>query len=88
MSLVLSEADRNLLRLLVDSDGRISSNELSRQLRVPTSSIARARERLEQAYITKQYSLDPTKFGWHRIDLPISIRGGQRTSLVKILSKM
>ncbi|MDH2902065.1 MAG: Lrp/AsnC family transcriptional regulator [archaeon] len=87
MASTLSEADRKLLRLLVDSEGSVSSNELSRRLRIPSSSIGRARKRLEQAYVSKQYSLDPTKFGWRRVDLLISTDGGKTMSLGKTLLK-
>jgi DNA-binding Lrp family transcriptional regulator len=87
MASALSEADKKLLRLLLDSDGSVSSNELSRRLHIPTSSIDRVRKRLEQTYVSKQYSLDPTKFGWRRIDLLISSEGGKTMSIGKTLLK-
>jgi DNA-binding Lrp family transcriptional regulator len=86
-SSLLSESDRKLLRLLVDSHGSASSNQLSRELHIPTSSIARTRRRLEQTYISKQYSLDPTKFGWRRIDLLIYVGGGKSKGIGKSLLK-
>ena len=87
MASALSEADKKLLQLLVDSDGSVSSNELSRRLHIPTSSIDRGRKRLEQTYVSKQYSLDPTKFGWRRIDLLISSEGGKTMNIGKALLK-
>jgi DNA-binding Lrp family transcriptional regulator len=87
MSSILSKRDRKLLQLLVDSHGSASSNQLSQKLRIPTSSIARTRRRLEEGYISKQYSLDPTKFGWRRIDLLIYVDGGKTTGIGKSLLK-
>ena len=87
MSSILSETDRKLLRLLVDSHGSVSSNQLSQKLRIPMSSITRTRRRLEQSYVSKQYSLDPTKFGWRRIDLLIYVDGGKATGIGKSLLK-
>ena len=67
----LSEADRKMLKLLLDSDGNVSSNELSHKLGVSIASIDEQRKRLEDTYLIKHYSVDPTKFGWRRIDLLI-----------------
>lgn len=85
MHAVLSKADNKILRLLVDSEGRVSSDELSRELRIPRTSIGRMRKRLEETYVVKQYSLDPTKFGWRRIDLLIQSNGGKTLSISKAL---
>jgi DNA-binding Lrp family transcriptional regulator len=87
MRSVLSETDRKILRLLVDSRGSASSNQLSQTLHMPSSLIERTRRRLEQSYITKQYSLDPTKFGWRRIDLLIYVDGGKTMGIGKSLLK-
>jgi DNA-binding Lrp family transcriptional regulator len=83
----LTEADRKILGLLLDSEGRVSSNELSRQLKVPIGSIEVRRKTLEETYLIKQYSIDPTKFGWRRIDLLIYTDGGMTMSIGKELLK-
>ncbi len=83
----LSETERKMLRLLLDSEGSVSSDELSRQFDVSTDSIQEHRKRLEETCLIRQYSLDPTKFGWRRIDLLIYTDGGQTTSIGKALLK-
>ena len=83
----LSEADKELLRLLIDSEGRIPSQELSLQLGIPLSTVQRRRKRLEETYLVKTYSLDPLKFGFRRIDLLIAIGGGASVSVGKELLK-
>jgi DNA-binding Lrp family transcriptional regulator len=83
----LSKADRKMLGLLLDSEGRVSSDELSRQFKVPVGSIKERRKQLEDAYLIKHYSVDPTKFGWRRIDLLIYAHGGMAMRIGKELLK-
>lgn len=77
----LSELDRKMLRLLLDSEGVISSHELSVKLSVPVSTVQRRRKRLEESYLIKHYSLDPMKFGYRKIDLLIYTEGGETISI-------
>jgi len=72
----LSEADRKMLKLLVDSEGTVSTHEISEVLGVPLSTVQRRRKRLEDTYLIRTYSLDPMKFGYRRIDLLIYSEGG------------
>jgi DNA-binding Lrp family transcriptional regulator len=83
----LSQADREMLRLLLDSEGRVSADELSRRLKVPIGSIQERRKRLEETYLIKDYLIDPTKFGWRRIDLLIYTDGRETMSIGKALLK-
>jgi DNA-binding Lrp family transcriptional regulator len=83
----LSEADRKILRLLLNSGGRVSSSELSRQLKVSINSVREQRKRLEKTWIIKHYSLDPTKFGWRQIDLLICSSAGATMNLGKAMLK-
>ncbi len=82
---MLSEADKRLLRLLIDSEGRIPSHELSLQLGIPLSTVQRRRKKLEDTYLVKTYSLDPLKLGYRRIDLLIATGGGASISVGKEL---
>ena len=46
----LSNLDRRLLKLLLESEGGISSLELSRRLNIPVSTVKRRRNHLEEEY--------------------------------------
>ncbi|MHB8566802.1 MAG: Lrp/AsnC family transcriptional regulator [Nitrososphaerales archaeon] len=81
----LSEIDRKMLKLLLDSEGRIPTHELSLQLGIPLSTVQRRRKRLEETYLVKAYSLDPMKFGFRRIDLLIYTEGGATMDIGKEL---
>ncbi len=53
----LSDMDRKMLRLLLDSEGTIPTHELSLKLDIPLSTIQRRRKRLEEEYLIRHYSL-------------------------------
>jgi DNA-binding Lrp family transcriptional regulator len=81
----LSDLDRKILRLLLDSEGSIATHEISQQLDMPISTVQRRRKRLEDEYLIKHYSLDPMKFGYRRIDLLIYTEGGETMKIGKEL---
>ena len=81
----LSDMDRKMLRLLLDSEGSIPTHEISEQLGMPISTVQRRRKRLEEEYLIKHYSLDPMKFGYRKIDLLIYTEGGETMNIGKEL---
>jgi DNA-binding Lrp family transcriptional regulator len=81
----LSDLDRKMLRLLLDSEGSIPTHELSLKLDMPISTVQRRRKRLEDEYLIKHYSLDPMKFGYRLIDLLIYTEGGETMNIGKKL---
>ena len=83
----LSEFDGKILRLLLDSEGKIPSHEISLQLGIPLSTVQRRRKRLETDFLVKTYALDPMKFGWRKVDLLIYTRGGATIELGRELLK-
>ena len=83
----LSNLDRKMLKILLDTEGTIPTHELSQQVGVPLSTVQRRRKRLEQDYLIKHYSIDPVKFGYRRIDLLISTSGGGTVEIGKELLK-
>jgi DNA-binding Lrp family transcriptional regulator len=83
----LSEIDRKILRLLLDSEGHIATLELSKETGIPLSTVQRRRKRLESEYVIKHYSLDPMKFGYRKIDLLIYTEGGGTMDIGKELLK-
>ena len=82
---LLSEVDRQMLRLLIESEGTMPTHEISQQLGVPLSTVQRRRKRLEENYLVKYYALNLEKFGWRRIDLLIATEGGATISVGKEL---
>ena len=58
----LSEVDRELLKVLLNPNGRSSSVLLSKKLGIPKTTIQRRRKRLEKEYLQLSYSLNLEKF--------------------------
>jgi DNA-binding Lrp family transcriptional regulator len=83
----LSEVDRKMLKLLLESEGRMHTREISQQLGITLSTANNRRKRLERDYIVKDYSLDPIKFGWRKIDLLNYTVGGGTIDIGKGLLK-
>jgi DNA-binding Lrp family transcriptional regulator len=81
----LSDVDRKMLKLLLQSEGKMHSHEISQELGVPISTVQRRRKRLEEIYLIKSYTLNPVKFGWRRIDFLIATEGGATMSVGKEL---
>ena len=76
-----------MLRLLLDSEGLVRTQEISQQLGIPLSTVQRRRKRLEEDYLVRHYSLDPMKFGYRKIDLLIYTEGGGTIEIGKELLK-
>jgi len=81
----LSEVDRELLKVLLNPNGRSSSVLLSKKLGIPKTTIQRRRKRLEKEFLQFSYSLNLEKFGWRRVDLLIATRYGKTSCVAKQL---
>jgi DNA-binding Lrp family transcriptional regulator len=84
---VLSNIDRQLLKILLIPDGKISSKSIARKLGLPATTVQRRRKRLEKDILTQSYQLDVTKFGWHKVDFLIATESGKTGLIGKTLLK-
>jgi DNA-binding Lrp family transcriptional regulator len=87
MPSALSGVDRRILAILLESDRRVSSSEMSKRLGIPMSTVQRRRKRLEKEYITANYSLNSKNFGWRTVDLLIATERGATLQVGKELLK-
>jgi DNA-binding Lrp family transcriptional regulator len=85
--LVLSNIDRQLLKILLAPDGKISSKSIASKLGLPATTVQRHRKRLEKDILTQSYELDVTKFGWHKVDFLIATESGKTGLIGKTLLK-
>lgn len=79
----LSAVDKNLLKMLLESQGDTSSLQLSRELEIPLSTVQRRRKRLEGRFIVHSYSLKYDAFAKRQITFIVSLCGGIRSEVVK-----
>jgi hypothetical protein len=80
----LSDMDKKLLQILLSPNGNLKSSIISKELRVPITTIRR-RKRLESEFLKSYYVLDIEKFGWRRVDFFISVRNGKINSVANKL---
>ena len=85
--LVLSNSDKKILHNLFSSQGRASSQSLSKALDIPISTIQRRRKRLETNLIERRYVLKAEKLGWRTASLFISTVSGRTTEIGKEILK-
>jgi DNA-binding Lrp family transcriptional regulator len=83
----LSDVDRKLLKALLVPDGKLSSKSLARRLGLPATTIQRRRKRLEKEFLKLSYTLDLSKFGWHKVDFLIATESGKTSLVGKTLLK-
>lgn len=80
---IFSDVDKQVLKSLIISNGRISSLTLSRQLDIPLTTVQRRRKRLESEFVEMNYVMKLDKIGWRKANLMISTDKGR----AKIIGK-
>jgi DNA-binding Lrp family transcriptional regulator len=84
-AIYLSQVDRKILKILLSPNGRPSSKALARKLGLPATTVQRRRNRLEKEFLKTYFSLDLTKFGWHKVDFLIATENGRTDEIAKAL---
>ena len=80
-----SEVDKQILKVLLEPKGNVSSRVLAQKLGLPRSTIHRRRSRLEKNYLNLHYSLNLVDLGYRRVDLLIYTERGATRSIAKKL---
>lgn len=84
---ILSSIDKKILKALLESRGKPSSIQLSKELDIPLATVQRRRKRLEEEFVRESYSLRYDKFGRRQITFIISLGVGERSTIAnEILS--
>lgn len=81
----MSRLDKEILKILLNPDGRLSSEVLSKRTGSPISTIQRRRKQLEEEYLELSYTLIIEKFGWRSVDLLISTTSGKTDTIANQL---
>jgi DNA-binding Lrp family transcriptional regulator len=83
----LSLVDKQILKILLQPEGGVSSRALEEKLGIPRSTIQRRRRRLEQTYLHHTYSLNLENLGYRRVDLLVYTGGGATSAIANELLK-
>jgi len=81
----LSSIDRMILKEILSTNERRTSEFLSKKLGIPLTTIQRRRRRLEKEFLYPNYTLSLKKFGWRRVDFFISTINGRTDDVAKDL---
>jgi DNA-binding Lrp family transcriptional regulator len=83
----LSSTDKEILKILLQPNGEITTRVLEMKLGIPRSTIQRRRKHLEQTYLEHNYSLNLSSLGFRRVDLLIFTGGGATEAIALELLK-
>jgi DNA-binding Lrp family transcriptional regulator len=84
----LTDTDREILKALLERDGRMGTTDLSERIGVPRSTVERRRRYLEQNVLRSEYHLDVTKYGFRRVDFLIESGSGFNDKIAKRLMQI
>jgi DNA-binding Lrp family transcriptional regulator len=78
---ILSEIDKKILKVLLNPNGRITSEKLANQLGIPRTTVQRRRGILEKRFLQFEYTLKLEELGFRRVDFLISTENGMSVSV-------
>src|SRR5580658_4589481 len=84
----ISKVDKEILKVLLEPDGNISSRALAGKLGVPVTTLQRRRNHLESKYLDITYSLRLEHLGIRRVDFFLSTGGGNTSEIGVELLKL
>jgi len=77
----ISRVDKEILKVLLEPESKISSRMLAQKLEVPATTIQRRRNHLENKYLEITYSLKTRRLGIRRIDFFLYTAGGNTSEI-------
>jgi len=80
-----SDIDKQILKVLLEPKGNVSSHLLAQKLGLPRSTIQRRRGKLEKNCLDLSYSLNLANLGYRRVDLLIYTERGATQAISKEL---
>jgi DNA-binding Lrp family transcriptional regulator len=80
-----SNVDKQILKILLDPKGYVSSRLLAERLGLPRSTVQRRRSQLEKNHLDLRYSLNLGNLGYRRVDLLIYTERGSTQAIAKRL---
>lgn len=82
-----TEVDKQILKILLEPKGNVSSSVLAQKLGLPRSTVQRRRGLLEENRLNVTYSLNLANLGFRRVDLLIYTEHGATQAISKELLK-
>ena len=87
IKLALSSVDKKILKILLEPNGKITSDTLAKKLDLPRTTVQRRRLALEKRFLQLSYTLKLEELGFRRIEFLISTTSGKTMTIAKDLLK-
>jgi len=84
---VLSSVDKKILKILLEPNGKITSDTMAKKLDLPRTTVQRRRLALEKRFLQFTYTLKLDELGFRRIEFLISTQSGKTMSIAQDLLK-
>jgi DNA-binding Lrp family transcriptional regulator len=83
----ISKVDKEILKILLEPDARMSTQMLAKKIGVPLTTVQRRRNHLEHKYLDISYSLKLRNLGFRRVDFFLYTAGGNTSEVGRELLK-
>lgn len=84
---ILSSIDKKILKILLEPNGKITSDMIAEKLDLPRSTVQRRRLMLEKRFLQHNYTLKLEELGFRRIEFLISTEHGKTVPIAQDLLK-
>ena len=84
---LLSSVDKKILKILLEPNGKITSDTLAQKLDLPRTTVQRRRLALEKRFLQLSYTLKLDELGFRRIEFLISTQSGKTLTIARDLLK-
>jgi DNA-binding Lrp family transcriptional regulator len=85
---LLSQQDERIIAHLLETNGEISSQRLSKEAGIPVSAMRLKRRMLTKEYLKVTHSLNLQRYGWRQLQLLITTSGGRTIAVGRELLKL
>ena len=86
--MMLSAADKKILKVLLEPNGKITSYELALKTGLPRTTVQRRRRFIEKRFVEFSYVLKLAELGFRRVDLFIATERGNTLPVAEALLKL
>jgi DNA-binding Lrp family transcriptional regulator len=84
---ILSSIDKKILKILLEPNGKVTSDMIAEKLDLPRSTVQRRRLMLEKRFLQHSYTLKLEELGFRRVEFLISTENGMTVSIAHDLLK-
>lgn len=85
---MLTSVDKKILKTLLETKGKVSSDMLAKRLNLPRATVQRRQQDLEKRFLQFSYTLNFEEMGFRHLDFFIFTNNGKTSHVAQKLLKM